>query len=106
MTPMPDQPAAAPDASAAAPDAESSAGSEGYEICLCVYADGTFAVHKDPLESPSQEQAEGEGNESEQHVTSFEDALKAAVQIYKANPVQASEQASFESGFGKPKESY
>lgn len=89
--PAPDQPDA-PDASA-----------DGYEICIKVQADGTFAVTKEPLDEAAEPSTPGQAPEATADdaghtVNSFEDALKAALRLFKTNPVQVTEETQFQSG--------
>lgn len=73
---------------------------EGYCIRICVYPD-RMTVTKGPLltEESESEEAEMMGGEPPQPVQTFEDALKAAVRIYKQNPLGASDDKHFDVGF-------
>lgn len=68
--------------------------SEDYCIRICVYADGTFATSgPEPIDAEKTEDAES--------VTSMNEAMKAAFNIFKSNPVGGDEQAQFDAGFQK-----
>ena len=82
----------------------------GYTICIDCKPDGTYAVHKEPLETPEAETSEGApaetaptpGSPSETApvtVDSFEEALKAAVRIQQANPMDQSYNSQMSAGF-------
>lgn len=65
--------------------------SEDYCIRICVYADGTFAASgPEPIDEEKTADAEP--------VTSINEALKAAFNIFKSNPVGGDEQAQFDAG--------
>lgn len=74
---------------------------EGYRIVTTVTRQG-FTVSQEPLEAegqPDMAGAEGMVEAEPQMLTTFEDALKAAVRIYKQDPIGASDDKHFDSGF-------
>lgn len=92
-----------------APDNDTVDMSNGYRICLDVLPDGTFTVEKAPLPAdPSTREPGYEETPGADAVENFEDALRSAFRIYKDNPVDGSEQSSFDAGFAGqgPKERY
>lgn len=100
MPPMMPPTPAQPNAPQPEPADESTSG-EGYEICIQVHADGTFAVSKEPLDDASEapdSQALGMAEKPDSTVPTFEDALRAALKIFKTNPVNANEETQFQSG--------
>jgi len=89
--------------------------SGGYEIAICVYPDGTFAVKKQPLpdearesEEPPKPGAPGSAPEPTEPITNFKDALLQALKIFKANPADSEIRSGFKAGFAanKPESPY
>jgi hypothetical protein len=98
----------------------------GYEIRIVVLPDGTFRVMQAPLSDlakaeveakpesemtgeqagtrpmPAKPEMPARAEQREPVYESIEDALKAALRIYRENPLGASELEAFEAGFGKP----
>ncbi len=76
-----------------------------YTICIDARHDGTFTVEKETgpheqMESPEMGGDMGGPPQAEPEILeTFEDALKAAVRIHQANPVENSPQANFAAGF-------
>lgn len=104
MAQAPGMMAAAPEDMAAAPEdiaAPDMAADQGYVIEIMVKADGTFAVTKAPMQMEAEEEnAAGTGEEPADTYDSLGAAMKAVMEIIKANPIAASEQGQFEAGFG------
>ncbi|MBI4001398.1 MAG: hypothetical protein HY348_06415 [Nitrospira defluvii] len=71
----------------------------GYKICIRVNADGTFSVYKEDVAEGMKEGEPAAQGEAGAPISDFGDALRAAMQIFKENPVGDSEQASFDAGF-------
>lgn len=69
---------------------------QGYVIEIIVKSDGTFAVSKEMLQ---EEAAEETGKEPADTFDNLGAALKAVMDMVKANPVGASDQAQFEAGY-------
>lgn len=82
-----------------------SAPASGYTICINCLADGTFSVRKGPLmpEGPAPTGGMPMAGNAEDAVSDFPSALRAAAEIYKANPMGETEQSGFERGYPKPK---
>lgn len=72
--------------------------SAGYRITIDVNPDGTFAVSKLPSLKDSPDKADRNSNEV--MASTFEGAVKAAIQIYKDNPIGEEGQTQFEAGYG------
>lgn len=78
----------------------------GYELNVCVYPDGTFAVKKGPLDTPGSESAEGEPNDAPgaeliaEGLPSVEAVLKTVLATIKANPAGGDERANFTAAYG------
>lgn len=77
----------------------------GYTICIDCLPSGTYRTRKIPLhqeqeqeDGPTAEGLPGPDNEA-MDVESFEQALKAAVMIYRQNPMDSAEQAQMEAGY-------
>ncbi|MDE3097510.1 MAG: hypothetical protein KGK07_16105 [Chloroflexota bacterium] len=100
------------DPTPAASTPDTSDDDDGYEIHLCVYADGTFGVRGPmPLDQEQDQSQPGRPGGSsptgaepkgvrEQTFDAAGPAVKAVLKILQANPVNASEQEGFEAGFG------
>lgn len=69
----------------------------GYELRVCVYPDGTFAVKKGPLEAP--DDAPGAELIAE-GLPSVEAVLKTVLATIKANPAGGDERANFTAAYG------
>jgi hypothetical protein len=70
---------------------EETAQSDEYCIRICVYADGTFATSgPEPIGEDMAPDAEP--------LTSINEAMKAAFNIFKSNPVGGDAQAQFDAG--------
>jgi hypothetical protein len=85
--------AAAPAEETTAPETEAA---QGYVIEIIVKSDGTFAVSKEMLQEEAMEE------DGEAPAATFENlgaALKAVMDMVKANPVGESDQAQFEAGY-------
>lgn len=69
--------------------------SDEYCIEICVYADGTFSVTgPSPIDHD-----EDDANDAEQeHLTSINEAMKAAFNVFKSHPVGGDDQAQFDAG--------
>ena len=67
----------------------------GYMIGIKVHGDGSLTVCKKPLPTEDEKSAY-----DEMSVESIEQALKAALKLYKTNPVGSDQQAAFAAGFG------
>jgi len=102
MATMPMPPAApmAAPTDAAAPAEEMTApkteAEQGYVIEIIVKADGTFAVSKETLQEEAKEET---GKEPADTFENLGAALKAVMDMVKANPVGVSDQAQFEAGY-------
>jgi hypothetical protein len=102
MDPM--QPAAQPGMMGDEPEAAPE-GDEGYAVVICCYSDGSYAVSKHPLPEEAEEQGQP-GVSPEQKVGSLGEALKAALDMIKSNPVAGDADSEFSAGFnGGPAES-
>lgn len=84
---------------APAPTSAAPAQGGGYKICLLVKADGTFSVYKEDVAEEMREREAAAGSDHGDSISDFGDALRAAMQIYKENPIGESDQASFDAGF-------
>lgn len=97
MRPPPAEPMITAAPMAAPMDAvEETMAPQGYVIEIVVKSDGTFAVSKEAL----QEEAMEENGEAP--AATFENlgaALKAVMDMVKANPIGESDQAQFEAGY-------
>ena len=95
---MPQQPAAMTEQEEGAPTG-------GYEICIYVGADGQISVGVETAEYEAAEeegaQAAGMEKESMQPVSDFQEAIKTAMDIYKANGKMAEGQAEESKGFAE-----
>ena len=80
---------------AAAP-AEDMMAPQGYVIEIIVKADGTFAVSKEMLQEEAMEET---GKAPADTFDNLGAALKAVMDMVKANPVGESDQAQFEAGY-------
>ena len=92
---LPNQASPTDDATAEGEGSPESAPTQGYEIRICVYADGSLAVKRAPLEDksdapPDQEQSQRFDNPKE--------AFAEAARIYAQNPVGQDENAAYEQG--------
>lgn len=73
----------------------------GYKICIVVKGSKSFSVYKDGEEGENELADEGEP------IGKFEDALRAALRIYKENPPQdAGAEDQFQSGFSSGEQKY
>lgn len=85
---------------------ESAEPTGGYELRVCVYPDGTFAVKKGPLDSPASESAEGGPPDAPgaeviaEGLPSVEAVLKTVLATLRANPAGGDELANFTAAFG------
>jgi hypothetical protein len=70
----------------------------GYFIGIKVYGDGNFAVCRKPLPAEG-DVTEDKNTYQEMPVNTFEQALKAALKFYQANPVSQNEQEQFQAGY-------
>ena len=99
-TMMPQQPA-----EMQKPMQEEGAPTGGYEICIYVGADGQISVGVETAEYEAAEeegaQAAGMEKESMQPVGDFQEAIKTAMDIYKANGKMAEGQAEESKGFAE-----
>jgi len=68
----------------------------GYVIEIIVKADGTFAVSKEMLQEEAMEET---GKAPADTFDNLGAALKAVMDMVKANPVGESDQAQFEAGY-------
>lgn len=77
--------------------------SGGYTICINVRGDGTFSVYRDALhenEGAGPEGMPGAGGDRFDQLDTIDRALKAAVTIYKTNPMGPNaEQQAMESTY-------
>ena len=98
-TMMPQQPAMQE------PMQEEGAPTGGYEICIYVGADGQISVGVETAEYEAAEeegaQAAGMEKESMQPVGDFQEAIKTAMDIYKANGKMAEGQSEEAKGFAE-----
>ena len=69
---------------------------QGYVIEIVVKSDGTFAVSKEMLQEEAMEET---GKEPADTFENLGAALKAVMDMVKANPVGVSDQAQFEAGY-------
>lgn len=73
----------------------------GYKICILVKGSKSFSVYREGSEGENESVDEGEP------IRKFEDALRAALRIYKENPPQdAGAEDQFQSGFGLGEQKY
>lgn len=91
------QPEPQDDAASATPDL-----SQGYCVELSVLPDGTFKVSgPEPLEAEASEEQGEPGSEMGEDMRSIGEALKKILEITKANPISADDNAQFEAGFNQ-----
>ena len=84
--------------------AEAEPTNQGYTIEISVLPDGTFSVSSESIETEAVEETGEPGSEVGQQAKSFGEALKIALDIYKADGNLGNAQADFMAGFTEKRE--
>lgn len=75
-----------------------------YRICLDHHPDGTWTVEKAPFPSdPNTREGGYEQQPGAEPIDTFEDALRAAVRIYKDSSSDGTDQSEFQAGYDSSK---